>query len=415
MSKNREGEKRMRTAKKLIALVLCLGIAVLSGAALSEAPEKQITVPVITDMKAYEIPDNEAMALMRDMKCGWNLGNTLDAYDGYTKHCEGTDMETFWGAPKTTRKLINAIKEAGFNAVRLPVSWHNHVDENDRIDADWMARVRQIAGLALDQEMYVIVNVHHDNHEKWFYPDEAHYERSAAYLTAVWTQIAEAFADCGDHLILESLNEPRLVGTPDEWNWNRKSKNCLEAAGFINRLNQLFVDTVRAAGGNNATRFLAIPAYCASPWSAADQAFQLPSDSVENRIIVEAHAYTPYNFALNTESADSTFDLDRDQSKKSEITQFLGKLYNRFVSRGVPVMMDEFGAVEKSENIQDRVNFTAWYVAAAAARGIPCFWWDNHNFSGQGERFGLIDRRTCEWVYPDIVQAIMENCLDNRE
>ena len=78
-------------------------------------------------------------------------------------------------------------------------------------------------------------------------------------------------------------------------------------------------------------------------------------------------------------------------------------------------MMDEFGAVETSENIQDRVNFTAWYVAAAAARGIPCFWWDNHNFSGQGERFGLIDRRTCEWVYPDIVQAIMENCLDNRE
>ena len=78
-------------------------------------------------------------------------------------------------------------------------------------------------------------------------------------------------------------------------------------------------------------------------------------------------------------------------------------------------MMDEFGAVEKSDNTQDRVNFTAWYVAAASARGITCFWWDNHNFSGQGERFGLINRRTCEWVYPDIVQAIMENCLCNRE
>ena len=109
------------------------------------------------------------------------------------------------------------------------------------------------------------------------------------------------------------------------------------------------------------------------------------------------------------------FDLDTDQGKKNEIAQFLNKLYNRFVSRGIPVMMDEFGALNKSENTQDRVNFTAWYVAAASARGITCFWWDNHNFTNQGERFGLIDRRTCEWVYPDIVRAIMENCLIGRE
>jgi endoglucanase len=366
-------------------------------------------------MKSYEIPDNEALALIKDMKCGWNLGNTFDSFDGYTAHSEGTGMESGWGAAKTTRKLIDTISDAGFNAIRIPVSWHNHVDGNDRIDADWLARVRQVAGLALDRDMYVIVNVHHDNDKRWFYPDEEHFERSAAFLTAVWTQLAETFSDCGDRLILESMNEPRLVGTPEEWNWSHKNKKCLEAAGCINRLNQLFVDTVRATGGSNATRYLAVPAYCASPWAAVDSAFVLPQDSAENRIIVEAHAYTPYNFALNLDSQDRTFDLDTDQGKKNEIAQFLNKLYNRFVSRGIPVMMDEFGALNKSENTQDRVNFTAWYVAAASARGITCFWWDNHNFTNQGERFCLIDRRTCEWIYPDIVRAIMENCLIGRE
>ena len=355
------------------------------------------------------------MALMKDMKCGWNLGNTFDSFDGYTVYREGIRMETAWGSGKTTRKLISAVKSAGFNALRIPVSWHNHVDGNDRIDADWIARVRQVAGLALDLDMYVIVNVHHDNDKKWFYPDEAHYARSAAYLTAVWAQLAEAFAGCDGHLILESLNEPRLVGTSEEWNWDRNNAKCLEAADCINRLNQLFVDTVRAAGGCNATRYLAVPAYCASPWAAADSSFVLPQDPAGNRIIIESHAYTPYDFALNTDSSDRTFDLNTDQDKKDEITQFLGRLYDRFVSEGIPVMMDEYGALNKSENTRDRVNFTAWYVAAASVRGITCFWWDNHNFTGQGERFGLIDRRTCEWVYPDIVRAIMENCLVGRE
>ena len=406
----------MRTAKKLIALILILGIVTLSGAALSEAAakEKEITVPVITDMKKFDIPETEAMALAKGMKCGWNLGNTFDAYDGYTRHSKGTGMEKSWVGAVTTEELIAAVKEAGFNAIRIPVSWHNHVDENDLIDAEWIGRVREVAGWALDRGMYVIVNVHHDNDVGWFYPDEAHYERSAAYLTAVWTQMAEAFADCGDHLILESMNEPRLVGTDWEWSWNRTSKECLEAADCINRLNQLFVDTVRASGGKNANRWLAVPAYCAAPWYAVEDAFSLPEDPA-GRLIVAAHAYTPYNFALNTGSADNTFDLGTDKDKKSEIATFLNALYKRFVANGVPVIMDEFGALDKNDNLQDRVNFTAYYVVSASARGITCFWWDNHNFSGQGERFGLIDRRTCEWVYPDIVQAIMENCLYNRE
>ena len=203
----------MRKAKVIISLCLLIGMFALScpNPAAALFSDGEITVPAITDMENFVIPDNEAMALMRAMKCGWNLGNTFDAFDGYTRYSEGAGMETLWVGAKTTRKLISAVKEAGFNAIRIPVSWHNHVDGNNRIDTDWMARVHQVAGFALEEGMYVIVNVHHDNDQGWFYPDNAHYERSAAYLSSVWAQMAEAFSDCGDHLILESMNEPRLA------------------------------------------------------------------------------------------------------------------------------------------------------------------------------------------------------------
>ena len=403
--------------KKLFSLILAVILAMCAVPGLADPPVQTegITVPVIEDLKKFEIPDNEAMALMRDMKCGWNLGNTFDAYNGYTGHFTGTGMESSWVGIKTSKKLIAAIKEAGFNTIRIPVSWHNHVDENYVIDQEWMDRVREVAGWALDLGMYVIVNVHHDNDVHYFYPDTVHYDQSVSYLTAVWSQIAEAFRDCDDHLIIESMNEPRLVGTQYEWSFNSGISDCRLAAKYINELNQLFVNTVRASGGNNATRYLAVPAYAASPASARDQAFQLPEDTVENRIIVSAHAYTPYNFALNTGSADRTFDLEKDQNKISEIAGFMNNLYNRFIKYGIPVMLDEFGALDKGGNTQDRVNFTAYYVASASTRGITCVWWDNHAFSGNGERFGLINRSTVQWVYPDIVLAMMKNCLYNRQ
>ena len=403
--------------KKTIAtllLVLCLLISAAAGLAEPPVQTEGIIIPVLDDLKKFEIPENDAMAFLKDMKCGWNLGNTFDAFNGYSLHAKGTAMETSWVGTKTTPELIAAIKEAGFNTIRMPVSWHNHVDENNIIDADWLARVKEVAGWALDQGMYVIVNTHHDNDVKYYYPDTVHYDRSEAYLSAIWTQMAETFKDCDNHLILESMNEPRLVGTQYEWNWNNSVSDCRLSAKYINQLNQKFVDIVRGSGGNNATRYLAVPAYCAAPWNAADQAFQLPEDTVDNRIIVAAHAYTPYNFALNLQSMDRTFDIEKDQNKKGEIAGFMNALYNRFIRNGIPVMMDEFGALDKDGNLQDRVNFTSYYVASASARGITCVWWDNHNFTGDGERFGLIRRNTLEWVYPDIALAIQANCLYNR-
>ena len=132
--------------------------------------------------------------------------------------------------------------------------------------------------------------------------------------------------------------------------------------------------------------------------------------------MIEVHAYTPYDYALNKSNPDSSFDLEKDNKKKQEISSFMGRLYNKYISEGIPVIIDEFGALKKNDDdLQDRVNFTSYYTASASARGIPCVWWDNHGFSAAGERFGLINRNKKIWVYPDIVIAMIENCTLNRK
>lgn len=404
--------------KKITSIILVLIMLLLSfSACMAEAAEETgsdaIQIPVISEMKRFEIPDNDAMRFISKLKTGWNLGNTFDANDpGTWFHGNELEIESMWCGVKTSRALIREIKNAGFNLIRIPVSWHDHVDENDQVSTAWMQRVKEVVRWAVEEDLYVIVNVHHDNKKGYLYPTPAYQERSKQYMTAIWKQMAEAFAEFDDHIILESMNEPRMVDTQYEWNWNHMASECRNSMQCINELNQLFVDTVRATGGNNATRYLLVPSYDASPSCATNEMFKLPADTADNRIIVEAHAYTPYDFALN-KNGYNTFD-HTNARYTTDIATFMNALYNRFVSQGIPVIIDEYGAMDKRGNLQDRVNFTAYYVASASTRGMTCCWWDNHCFTGSGELFGLIDRRTCEWKYPEIVQAIMENCMYNR-
>ncbi len=379
----------------ILSLLMTLGVA---GA-------EEITVPVIT-MEARDVPDNEALRMVRDMKAGWNLGNTFDAFD-CNWLSNKMDYESGWVGVKTSEALIQALADAGFHTIRIPVSWHNHLQEGFVIDADWLARVKEVATWAYDRGLYVIVNIHHDCDQQWYYPDSAHLENSEAYMRAIWTQLAEAFADYGDHLIFESINEPRLKGTAHEWWWEAENEECQDAMACICRLNQVFVDTVRAAGGNNAERYLMVPAYDANPDYACTTAFTLPEDAADNRIIVSAHAYTPYSFALEMPGV-STFDLNGHQP--ADIDAFMDHLYETYVSKGIPVVIGEFGALIKGNNMQDRVDFTAYYVASARARGLTACWWDNHAFSGNGEKFGLIDRTSCQWKAPKTLEAIMTYC-----
>ena len=403
--------------------------AVFTGTALTEAapviqesdygltPSENIQIPLFSaeNMKAFTIPENEALQFTRTLKVGWNLGNTFDAMDEGSA-VPGRDYETYWSGAKTSKELIHALKEAGFNLIRIPVSWHNHVSgDHYQIDAAWINRIREVAQWIADEDMYFIINIHHDNSKKFIYPDTEHYEQSEIYLTSIWSQVAEAFADFDEHCIFESMNEPRLVGSNYEWWLNPNATECKDAVRCINLLNQKFVDTVRASGGNNAVRYLLVPGYCGSPDGVINSMFIVPKDTADNKIMIEVHAYTPYDYALNKSNPDCSFDLETDKGKKSEISSFMNNLYTRYISRGIPVLIDEFGALQKQkDDLQGRVNYAAYYAASASTRGITCVWWDNHAFSGSGERFGLINRNKVSWVFPDIAIALLENCLVNR-
>ena len=356
----------------------------------------------------FALPESEALDFVHNLTLGWNLGNTLDAIDCTWLNDEMA-YESAWSGQMTTKEHITAIKNAGFRSIRIPVSWHNHISDSAdyTISQPWLDRVNEIVDYCIDQDMYVIINIHHDNSKEFMYPTSQDLDRSVRYVTAIWRQVSERFRDYDEHLIFESLNEPRLVGHPNEWWIDPDSADCKDAIQCINRMNQAFADTVRASGGNNKARYLMCPGYAASPEGALNDGFVLPKDSAGNdhRIIVSAHAYTPYNFALEYPGTSSW-----SSANKTDVNNMLGfmdNLYNKFTSQGIPVIIGEFGAREKNGNLSARVDFASFYVAAARARGMTCFWWDNNCFEGDGERFGLFDRASGQIRYPEISRAMV--------
>ena len=411
----------MKRLKKTAALMLAAVTLFCSGCAAdgSKLPETSIpdyTVPVnvlgepsdlVPDVQVdkYQVPESEGMDFIKELHLGWNLGNTFDASDaGHISAEHEMDYEKVWCGEITKIENLAAIKAAGFKTIRIPVSWHNHVDEEFNISRAWLTRVKEVVDWCRDMDLYVIVNTHHDNDEKYYYPDSAHMESSKKYLTAVWSQIAESFKDYDEHLILESMNEPRLVGTNYEWWIDQNNEQCKDAVSCINTLNQLFVDTVRASGGGNASRWLLVPGYAASPDGALNPGFSMPSDP-QNRVILSVHAYRPYNFALN-KTGTKEWSLD-NAGDTGDIVNFMDNLYGKFVLKGVPVLIGEFGAMNK-DNLEARVAFSAYYTACARAHGMSCLWWDNNAFAGSGENFGLLYRKSSSFTYPEIVQALVK-------
>ena len=356
------------------------------------------------------VPDTEPFAFVREMKIIWNLGNTFDAYSDQPLANE-LDTETYWHGVRTTEQTIKNIHAEGFETVRIPVSWHNHFTDDDyTISEEWLARVQEVVDYAINDGMHVILNIHHDNHEEFgcFYPDSEHLDQSVHYIERIWSQLSERFADYDEKLIFEGMNEPRLVGHTNEWWIDEASEDCKDAIECINVLNQTFVDTVRAGGGQNETRYLMCPGYCASLDGVTNEGFRIPEDpkGPEGHIMLEVHAYTPYAFALEDNNKGS-FDSANSEDVK-DIDATMNKLYMSFVSKGVPVVVDEFGARDKKGNYQDRVDYATYLVASARARGITCGWWDNGALAGSGEIFAIYDRRQEKVAYPAIIAGLMK-------
>lgn len=367
------------------------------------------------EIPAEEIPEGEAFTFVKNMKVGWNLGNTLEAHNNGQISGDELKTEEVWGNPVTTQKMIDEVKKAGFETIRIPITWRGHVtiaeDGSITVSEVWLNRVKEVVDYAVNNDMYIIINTHHDiDLENGYYPNSDNYERSEAYLSAIWTAMAETFKDYDEHLIFESLNEPRLIGSTYEWNFQAGAPECQDAAECINRLNQTFVDIVRASGGNNAQRYLMLPGYDASLDGAMTDLYRLPTDTAENRLIVSVHAYTPYNFALQApqeSGSTDSFSIDSSASTR-DIDTLMNRLYDKYVSQGIPVVIGEFGAREKNFNLQDRLDYYVYYISSARARGISCCVWDNNAFSGTGENFGLLRRSVGTWLYPEIIEAIMK-------
>ena len=361
-------------------------------------------------------------AILEDMGLGWNLGNSLDATGG-----SGLDTETSWSNPKTTQALIDKVKSLGFNTVRVPVSWGKHVSgDNYTIDSAWLARVKEVVDYCYKNDMYVILNIHHDTKSSasasgaGYYPRSSAYSSSEKFVTSVWSQVAEYFKDYDYHLIFETLNEPRLIGTSYEWWFSKWSvpSEVKDAIDCINKLNQKAVDTIRTTGSNNRGRLIMCPGYDASIDGATVSGFKLPTDisGNKNRIAVSVHAYSPYNFAMNIDTskgATSTYS----SSIKEELQSLFSTLKSNFRDKGIPVVIGESGSTDKN-NTAERVKWATDYTALAKKNNIPCVLWDNNAFAVyngssivlNSEYHGYINRKDNTVTSPakDVIEALMK-------
>jgi endoglucanase len=335
-----------------------------------------------------------ATDVVSQMRIGWNIGNTMDAtVSGALPLDPPSKSETAWGNPQVTQELIDAVLDSGFNVIRVPVSWSTHVGAapDYEISEKWMDRVQEIVDYAYNRGAYVILNLHHETWNDPYYDTE---EEACDRMTKMWTQIADRFEDYDEHLIFEGQNEPRKQGTSVEWTGGDQ-----EGWDVVNATNAAFVAAVRNAGGSNPYRMLMIPGYAASSSTTALQQIEIPEG--DNRIIVSVHAYTPYNFALNT-SGTSEWNNDT-----ADIDTLMNDLKTLFLDKGTPVIIGEFGAMNK-DNEAERAEWATYYLTQAKAIGVPCLWWDNGAFTGSGELFGLFSRYTGEAEYPDLLDAMMK-------
>ena len=366
-----------------------------------------------------------AAACVRSMGVGWNLGNTLDANSGdvdnmWIEAFSGrttADYETAWGQPEATRALIHMFKEAGFGAIRVPVTWYPHIGtvtvtvSNNKghwnmttwtgyeVDPAWMARVKEVVDYVIDEGMYCILNVHHDTGSAttaWLRADRKVYEAVRERYCTLWTQIATEFQSYGQSLVFESFNE--MLDAKGTWNSSSK-----EAHEVINLYNADFVATVRATGGNNAHRNLILNTYAASSTKEALEAFRLPEDSAEDHLMAEVHSYSPYRFAFDTDNPQTVFDA----SCEKEVKGIIETLNTLLVGRGIPCVVGEYGADTSKREETELAKQAKCYVSAATKYDIPCFYW-----------MGLSDgndRSVPKWTKPLIKDAVLSAYKENKQ
>jgi aryl-phospho-beta-D-glucosidase BglC (GH1 family) len=334
---------------------------------------------------------SSAVQLAAKIQLGWNLGNSLEAIGG----------ETAWGNPKATKALIDLVKANGFNAIRIPVSYDQYLAyaTTAQLKAEWLARVKEVVHYVVDNDMYVIVNIHWDG--GWLENNCTEAKKSAtnAKQKAFWEQIATTLRGFDEHLIFASANEPKVA-------------NATEMA-VLNSYHQTFIDAVRSTGGKNAYRTLVIQGPDTDIEKTNKLMLTLPTDKVADRMMLEIHYYTPYQFTLMDKDADwgkmfyywgasnrSTTDTERNPTwgEEADLDKLFKSMKTQFVDKGIPVILGEFGAIRRSNltgnnlaiHLASRAYYFQYVVKQAKANVIVPFYWDEGNIGSNG--FGIFNR-----------------------
>ncbi len=352
-----------------------------------------------------------AFEITEEMQIGWNLGNTLDAY--MSKNNEpiesyGLEAETCWGNPKTTQAMIDAVKAKGFNTVRVPVTWFQHVDKNNgyKIDEAWMARVKEIVDYCYNSDMYVILNLHHEEPYVNRSTLGADYEELTDFVSSLWKQIAETFKNYDQRLVFEIMNEPRAKGTDHEW-WGPTK----EETDTINKINADALEVIRGTGDdNNDTRLVMMPGYCASSDTSMMSKIVVPED--DDFVAVSVHAYSPYGFTMDDKVKDhSTFT----SAYAAELTSILDGIRKTFGDKDIPVVLGEFSS-SNFGNTEARIEWAEAYISQTKEMGIPCVLWDNNvEKNNGGEAHGYLNRSSLTWYEASepVVDKMMEVINDD--
>ena len=391
-----------------------------------------LTLLALQPVRAQRTTFESAREAVDNMRIGWNLGNTLDSNSGDTLNMwieHWTDRtpaayEKAWGQTVVKPELMKLFKEAGFNAIRVPVTWYPHLeakfqfttssnsywypwkdDLGTKVQTAWMQRVKQIVDYVISQGMYCILNIHHDTgaaNTAWLIADEGVFAAQRYRYEAIWKQIAEVFKDYDERLLFEGYNE--MLDVKRSWCFasfaaeGRYNATIAKSAyNAINAYAQSFVDVVRATGGNNAQRNLIVSTYGAcdgnGTWNnhLLDplKQMKLPNDPAgQGHLIFEVHSYP---------------DVSNLSSAKSALPTTINNIKTHLVAKGAPVIFGEWGTSTENAYTNKRSNllaFAQYFVEQTKQAGMGTFYW-------MGLSDGA-DRDKPAFTQPDLVDAIVK-------
>ncbi len=374
----------IRAAAKLLAVTVT-ATSCLSGMAFTARAEGYGKNGIVRDMTSQQ--------LVEDMGLGYNIGNTFDSIGSFITETDPWEYQKAWGNDPVSQLFIQKVRESGFKTVRLPVSWAHWIDANNQINPGYLQAVQTVVDWCMDEDMYVILNVHHDSgaaDTSWIRNAATDWDGTTVKYAAVWTQISNHFKNYGDHLIFEGMNEVEFPAAP----------TMARQYEILNGMNQLFVDTVRATGGNNAARHLLIPGYNTNIERSCARRYQMPADPA-NHCILSIHYYSPPAFCVAEHNVDwavpvTTWGTEEDLKRVEADFDLLAEHY---LSKGVPVIIGEYGVLTEDQKDPESIRAYVSKVPEIIMQyGMCPVLWDTSNAGDMK----FIERTTGEFYDPQI-------------